>query len=79
MKERRKIDPEKQYAIALDAFLKNGYFVLIDNIQAEDPEQMVVINAFMSHLLKTKLTLDDEDLSRICTAFLEGRKYSHGS
>jgi hypothetical protein len=45
MKERRKVDPEKQYAIALDAFSKNGYFVLIDNIQAEDPEQMVVINA----------------------------------
>jgi len=45
MKERRPVDPEKQYAIALEAFSRNGYFVLIDNIQAEDPEQMVVINA----------------------------------
>ena len=45
MKERRKVDAEKQYGIALDAFSKNGYFVLIDNIQAEDAEQMVVINA----------------------------------
>jgi hypothetical protein len=45
MKERRKVDPEKQYAIALDAFSQNGYFLLIDNIQAEDPEQLVVINA----------------------------------
>jgi hypothetical protein len=45
MKERRKVDPGKQYAIALDAFSKNGYFLLIDNIQAEDPEQLVVINA----------------------------------
>jgi len=45
MKERRRVDPEKQYNIALDAFSRNGYFVLIDNIQAEDPEQMVVINA----------------------------------
>ena len=45
MKERRKVDPEKQYVIALDAFSNNGYFLLIDNIQAEDPEQLVVINA----------------------------------
>ena len=44
MKERRRVDAEKQYTIALDAFSTNGYFVLIDNIQAEDPEQMVVIN-----------------------------------
>jgi hypothetical protein len=45
MKERRKVDPEKQYQVALDAFHKNGYFVLIDNIQVESPGQMVVINA----------------------------------
>ena len=45
MKERRRVDPEKQFLVAIDAFLKNGYFVLIDNIQAETPEQMVVINA----------------------------------
>jgi len=45
MKERRKIDPEKQYLVAMDAFLKNGYFLLIDNIQAESPDQMVVINS----------------------------------
>jgi hypothetical protein len=45
MKARRKVDPEKQYVVALDAFFKNGYFVLIDNIQAETPDQMLVINA----------------------------------
>ena len=45
MTNRRKVDAEKQYTIALDAFIKNGYFILIDNIQAVDPDQMVVINA----------------------------------
>ena len=45
LKERRqKIDVEKQCLVALDAFKKNGYFVLIDNIQAESLEQMVVIS-----------------------------------
>jgi hypothetical protein len=43
LKERRKVDPEKQHLTALDAFSKNGYFMLIDNIQAESLEQMVVI------------------------------------
>ena len=44
MKERRKVDAEQQYLTALDAFQKNGFFMLIDNIQAESLEQMVVIN-----------------------------------
>lgn len=43
MKERKKIDPEKQVYIALDAFQKNGYFILIDNLQAESLEQIVEI------------------------------------
>lgn len=44
IKHQRKVDAEKQVYSALDAFNKNGYFVLIDNIQAESLEQMVVIN-----------------------------------
>ena len=44
MKDRKKVDGEKQYLVVLDAFSKNGYFVLIDSIQAESLEQMVVIN-----------------------------------
>ncbi len=44
MKERRKVDAEKQYLTALDAYQKNGFFILIDNIQAESLQQMVVIN-----------------------------------
>jgi hypothetical protein len=45
LKEKRKVDPEKQFLIALDAFQKNGFFILIDNIQSESLDQMVVINA----------------------------------
>ncbi len=44
LKQRKKIDAEQQLFTALDAFRKNGFFVLIDNIQAESLEQMVVIN-----------------------------------
>lgn len=44
LKEKRKVDVEKQVYAALNAFLNNGYFVLIDNIQAESLEQMLVIN-----------------------------------
>lgn len=43
MRERKKIDPEKQVYIALDAFQKNGYFVLVDDRQAESLEQEVII------------------------------------
>lgn len=34
LREHRKIDAEKQCVVAVDAFVNNGYFVLIDNIQA---------------------------------------------
>lgn len=44
MKERRKIDPEKQVYIALDAFQKNGYFILVDNKQVESLEQQVQVS-----------------------------------
>jgi hypothetical protein len=44
MKKRRRVDAEQQYLTALDAFQKNGFFLLIDNIQAESLEQMVLIN-----------------------------------
>ena len=41
LKPKKLIDPEKQVYIALDAFLKNGFFVLIDDVQSENLEQMV--------------------------------------
>jgi len=45
MKERKRVDPEKQVYIALDAFMKNGFFLLIDKFQAETLEQEVHISA----------------------------------
>ena len=44
LKEKKKVDAEKQVYAALEAFSKNAYFVLIDNIQAESLEQMILIN-----------------------------------
>lgn len=37
------IDAEKQVYVALDAFQKNGYFVLVDDIQSESLEQEVML------------------------------------
>ena len=45
LRENRKIDPEKQLYIALDAFQKNGYFILIDNRQAENLEEKISISS----------------------------------
>jgi len=44
MKNNAKIDAEKQIYIALTAFQKNGYFVLIDDVQCKSLEQIVKIN-----------------------------------
>jgi hypothetical protein len=48
LRERKKIDSEKQVYIALDAFQKNGYFVLIDDKQADSLEQEVLLTASSS-------------------------------
>ena len=45
LKNRKRIDAEKQVYVALDAFQKNGYFVLIDNIQSESLDQEVLLKA----------------------------------
>jgi hypothetical protein len=44
MKERRKIDPEKQFYTALDAFQKNGFFILLDDRQAESLNEEILLN-----------------------------------
>ncbi len=41
------VDVEKQCYIALDAFQKNGFMMLIDNQQAEDLHQPVLIHSKM--------------------------------
>jgi hypothetical protein len=43
IKERKKVDAEKQVYTALDAFQKNGFFILIDNKQAEDLDEQVLL------------------------------------
>lgn len=45
LKKKAKIDAEKQVYIALDAFQKNAYFVLIDDIQGETLEQKIKLNS----------------------------------
>ena len=42
---RKPVDAERQVYVALDAFQKNGYFVLIDDQQAESLEQRVTLRA----------------------------------
>ncbi len=43
LKPKQVIDAEKQAYIALDAFQKNGFFLLIDTIQSESLEQEVLL------------------------------------
>jgi hypothetical protein len=45
LKTRKEVDPEKQVYIALDAFKKNNFFVLIDSYQSESLEQVVTLKA----------------------------------
>lgn len=44
MKNRKKVDAEKQVYIALEAFQSNGFFILVDDTQCEDLEQEVLVN-----------------------------------
>ncbi|MEM9829010.1 MAG: hypothetical protein AAF944_00150 [Bacteroidota bacterium] len=44
LKKRQKIDPEQHAYLALDSFLKNQYFVLIDDVQAESLDQEVTLH-----------------------------------
>lgn len=45
MRERKRIDAEKQVFIALDAFQKNAFFVLVNDRQAESLEEKVLLRA----------------------------------
>jgi hypothetical protein len=44
VREFRPIDPVKQTAIAKEAFMSNGFFMLIDNVQPESLEQNFVLH-----------------------------------
>lgn len=43
VKKRRKLDPENQVKVALEAFRKNTFILLFDDRQIEDPDEYVVI------------------------------------
>ena len=55
LKVKKVIDAEKQIYIALDAFQKNGFFVLIDNHQADSLDDQIVLKA-MTTISFVKLT-----------------------
>jgi hypothetical protein len=57
VKKNQPIDIEKQVYVALNAFQKNGFFVLIDNIQAEELNQHIFLksNTTISFLKLTQL------------------------
>lgn len=43
LKKRRKLDPENQVKVALEAFANNTFILLFDDRQIEDPDEYVVI------------------------------------
>lgn len=55
LKAKQLIDVEKQVYIALDAFQKNGFFILVDNEQLEELEQIVTLRS-TSKISFVKLT-----------------------
>lgn len=42
-KEKRRINAQKQVEVALQAFAGNGFFILVDDVQAEDLQQVVTV------------------------------------
>lgn len=44
LRSKKPIDGEKQVYVALDAFQKNGFFVLVDNLQSASLEQTVPLS-----------------------------------
>lgn len=44
LRKKRKIDAEQQYYVALDAFQKNGFFVLVDDFQIGDLEEPIIFS-----------------------------------
>jgi hypothetical protein len=53
MHEKRQIDPEKQYYLALDAFLKNGYFLIVNDHQVDSLDQLIRVEDSMElHFIK---------------------------
>lgn len=45
--EKRKLDPEKQFYLALDAFSKNGFFLLINDLQVDSLNEQIKLEENM--------------------------------
>lgn len=45
LKDKKYVDAEEQVYIALDAFNKNGYFMLVNDIQIENLDQIIYLNS----------------------------------
>ena len=45
VKKRKTIDGEQQVYVALEAFLKNGYFVIVDDEQITDYDKEILVNS----------------------------------
>jgi hypothetical protein len=45
LKTRREIDWKKQFELACDAFERNGFFILVDEHQAESLDEEIVLEA----------------------------------
>jgi hypothetical protein len=43
MRERRSIDPEKQFEMAIKAFYSNGFIVLLDDRQVDELEDEIEV------------------------------------
>ncbi len=55
IKDRKKVDAEKQVYVALDAYQKNGFFILLDDIQLGMLEQEIFLTK-KSNISFLKLT-----------------------
>ena len=55
LRKKQKIDAEKQMYVALNAFQKNGYFVLVDDSQVDDLNQIITLRG-TSKISFVKLT-----------------------
>ena len=47
MMEKKKVDPEKQFYLALDAFVKNGFFLIINGFQVFSLDEKVQVQENM--------------------------------
>ncbi len=45
LRVRKQIDPEKQVYVALDAFQKNAFFILVNNYQVDSLEETIRLEA----------------------------------